>query len=386
MAIGEYKEMAEKKENKRKTDITLENLSRQVRKKLEPGMIIKNYKELCSLLCLSEMGGNTKKANLKNLEQFCKYEKSGNKFKILEIYEEALERQDKRIDAKKSIYCKYFETLMLGYFIAHEDKEEYTPTKKQLWNDLGMIGKSYIENSGSEIFLQDFISEHKKDGLKIYPWQFERANHNVYSLLDDITKKGLASLANRKLITYKPEIIWKCKNGQKGERVYTLREENKIDECRKSALFEMNCGGMNELFGNPTKMKKFIRLRNQFLKTELGIDYIYTTYSITPVRKYLQQGLEESVKEARKLLNVAALEKLEKKAIKEYMKNMEELATGKTEFNFGEHFVEIQKLFFEKLLKLSDEEIEKYTPRSERSIQTTNEEVERAIDQEIPGV
>lgn len=52
------------------------------------GLIIKNYKELCSILEIKVEAGNSKKAQLKELERFIKYHKEGNKFIIDEVYNE----------------------------------------------------------------------------------------------------------------------------------------------------------------------------------------------------------------------------------------------------------------------------------------------------------
>lgn len=54
---------------------------------LKVGMIIKNYKELCSILEIKPTTSNSKKAQLKALEQCCKYHKEGQKFIVDEVYE-----------------------------------------------------------------------------------------------------------------------------------------------------------------------------------------------------------------------------------------------------------------------------------------------------------
>ena len=56
---------------------------------LKVGMIIKNYKELCKLLEIPVKAGDSKKAQLKALEQVCMYHKEGNKFIVDSIVENA---------------------------------------------------------------------------------------------------------------------------------------------------------------------------------------------------------------------------------------------------------------------------------------------------------
>ena len=53
--------------------------------KLEIGMIVKNYKELCDILEVPQKGGRSKVLQLEDLQKYMKYEKEGHKFIIKEI-------------------------------------------------------------------------------------------------------------------------------------------------------------------------------------------------------------------------------------------------------------------------------------------------------------
>lgn len=50
------------------------------------GLIIKNYKELCTLLKELTKTGKSKQLQLNDFERYFNYEKKGNKFIIKEIY------------------------------------------------------------------------------------------------------------------------------------------------------------------------------------------------------------------------------------------------------------------------------------------------------------
>lgn len=77
--------------------------------KLKEGQIIKNYKELCGLLEIKVEAGNSKKAQLKELERFAKYHKEGNKFIIDEVYSDIKEKVDGRFNNgnKGEFYGEY---------------------------------------------------------------------------------------------------------------------------------------------------------------------------------------------------------------------------------------------------------------------------------------
>ena len=60
---------------------------------LKVGMVLKNYKHLCSLLCIEpkgKAGSNSRIAQIKEINRSVKYKKleGGNKLVILEIYNE----------------------------------------------------------------------------------------------------------------------------------------------------------------------------------------------------------------------------------------------------------------------------------------------------------
>lgn len=55
-----------------------------------------NYKEFCKRLNIKECAGNSKTKQLRELMGVCKFERIGQKYKIIEIYEEPLEYFDNR--------------------------------------------------------------------------------------------------------------------------------------------------------------------------------------------------------------------------------------------------------------------------------------------------
>jgi hypothetical protein len=66
--------------------------------KLETGMILKSYRDLCKVLNWEVTGGNTKISQMKELDRYCAWHKEKNKFIIDEIYNEIQERIDLRVN------------------------------------------------------------------------------------------------------------------------------------------------------------------------------------------------------------------------------------------------------------------------------------------------
>lgn len=73
------------------------NQASQTESKFHTDQIIKNYKELCSILGLEyKTGSNSKKAVIKELERQCKHHKEGNKFVVDEVFSSIKPKVDLR--------------------------------------------------------------------------------------------------------------------------------------------------------------------------------------------------------------------------------------------------------------------------------------------------
>ena len=107
---------------------------------LKTGDIIKNYKDMCNLLEEKISSGSSKKGTAKNWEMYIQYEKQGQKFFILNIYDVPLPKKDKRSNGNRRIYLPYVEKIFLSYLSGLENKTGYF-TKKNLLYILGMTNK-----------------------------------------------------------------------------------------------------------------------------------------------------------------------------------------------------------------------------------------------------
>ena len=122
------------------------------------GMVIKNYKELCKILVEDVLEGNSKKAQLKEWERYFLWEKKGQKFIILDIYDEPLPKKDDR--QNRNIYVQYIEVILMKLLSKQKNnKYVFYITTNQLWKLLGMINNDYKSISLED--LNDKIPEYK---------------------------------------------------------------------------------------------------------------------------------------------------------------------------------------------------------------------------------
>ena len=82
--------------------------------KIEEGMLIKNYKELCELLNLKITTGKSKQIQMREIERYMDLLKDGNSYVVLEIY-------DKPIPSTvSSKYTKFIQNILL-YYLSKQD-------------------------------------------------------------------------------------------------------------------------------------------------------------------------------------------------------------------------------------------------------------------------
>ena len=115
---------------------------------LKQGQVIKNYKELCKILDIKVGAGNTKLAQLKELERYCKYKKDGNKFVIEEIYNNPLAKVDGRGKSAgsrnnyKGIYAELADKLILDYLNSF-NKSVINTTNNVIAEKIGLINHNF---------------------------------------------------------------------------------------------------------------------------------------------------------------------------------------------------------------------------------------------------
>ena len=100
--------------------------------RLEIGMIVKNYKELCNLLNENPKTGNSKNAQLKEWQRYFEFERPKYKqsYIILDIYDEPLDKEDNRKSGNYTVY-------------GNENSAKYQEIKKYF-----KVLAAYINNPG----------------------------------------------------------------------------------------------------------------------------------------------------------------------------------------------------------------------------------------------
>lgn len=281
--------------------------------KLNIGMVVKNYKELCSLLSQEVKTGNSKKYQLEDFKCYFDWEKSGQKFIISDIYDTPLTKEDKRKLGNNSIYVQCIEVILLQ-FLSQQKGYKCTLSKRDWWKMLGIVNYKYGNTPESDL---------KTLSPEVTSWEVKHFYQRCNKKLEKILFSALNNLRNRKLITYEVQTIIIDSNGNSIE----------ADDEQKKKILQMERYVLCDLM----EYENIIQVFSKFQQVEfyskvsemLNINYGWSRYFKQLKIIYLPDGIREVLPEAkiklqRELLNEKVVDCLEVNAKNIFEKNKSE--------------------------------------------------------------
>lgn len=259
----------------------------------EIGMVVKNYKEMCKMLGVEICEGNSKKAQLKEWARYLLWEKKGQKFIILDIYDTPLPKQDGR--QEKNIYVQYIELILIKILSRQKESEEpFYFTTNQLWQSLGMINNKYRKISLDS--LNEKITEYKVTSFDMNKF-YQRCNQR----LRDILFSSLNKLEDRALIKYEIEtIIVLCDdNGEKNFLPANNIQKKQILKAEKKVLKDMGLESKRHVYAKFKETEFFYRM-DTYLQEWYGWD---STFNCIKIIYNKEDILETVCKDEEKLKN-----------------------------------------------------------------------------------
>lgn len=206
---------------------------------LKEGMVVKNYRELCKLLGIEVKAGNTKIAQIKELETFCSFHKEGNKFVIDEIYEVQKDKEDGR----EGGYSEMRTMLLRMLLLCKEEDTVVFPTSVLL-KKLSAINNNYATGRRRQEELGEILNIDKSYVEDFYKSTNVNLQRGLETNLNKLQKKRLLFWSNEIMICKnKVGEIKKNKLGEpeldsNGNIVCTITNEFRVatDEERKMIL------------------------------------------------------------------------------------------------------------------------------------------------------
>lgn len=168
--------------------------------KLKQGQVIKNYKELCKILDLKIEAGNSKIAQMKELERYYKFSKQGYKIIVEEVYASLKLKKDGRGNNGRH-FMKY-DTLMDEILInlLLKNNGHIQQTFAGIMKMLGMFSNGYenLNKSGHITFTK--VNKISSPGLTLTYQQ------KLYNIVEKCLETALKRLRRQGIIKYSKEI------------------------------------------------------------------------------------------------------------------------------------------------------------------------------------
>ncbi len=268
---------------------------------LQENMVIKNYKELCSLLETKSLAGNSKKAQLKELETYVKYEKQGNKFIIKEIYKEQKIKEDGRVGGYSEM-----RTLILRLLdVSNQNNNIVLPTNVLL-RKLSMVNDNYAiarrsQKELSELldmkqdYIADFYSStHKnlKRALETNLNKLQRERLIFWSNTIMVCKNKIGDIKKNELGEFEVDEDGKLVCDIEQEfRVATQQEKEIILSTEKQVLTKYGFNEIGDIYKH-CKSDSFYKEVYKRVKKSCNINFYFLGYDIT----FIKENVEEELK------------------------------------------------------------------------------------------
>lgn len=250
-----------------------ENTKRIDTSRLESGVVVKNYKEMCEILDEDICGGDSKKAQIKEWSRYFAWEKKGQKFIILDIYDEPLPKDDGR--QNKNIYVQYIQVILMKILSKQKNtKDPFYITTNQLWKLLGMINNNYKNISLDD--LNNMITDYEVTSFDMKKF-YQRCNQR----LREILFSSLNKLEDRALIKYEIEtvIVFFDEDRKTVYKPANDIRKKKILKAERKVLLDMELESKQHAYAKFKETEFFERV-NAYLHEWYGWEYTFNRIKI----------------------------------------------------------------------------------------------------------
>lgn len=250
--------------------------------KLYAGQTFKNYKELCSELEWEvKKSTDTKNAQFKELERYCKFSKMGHKFYIEEVYDKPKEKIENR--GKSSIYGNLVQLLIAD--LLAQCKGHVSISRTKLMVTIGMVNCNYGE---CRELIQKLSKYTEIDEKVIYDFY-----NTSTSSLKSVIETALNNLMDKRVIMYK-KIIKVSERNSYNTREATDEELDIIMTIEKDVLEELGYEKMSSVRVSKD-WNKFKKKTKKLIHEETNIDFYFTAYDIVINYKYILDERNELI-------------------------------------------------------------------------------------------
>lgn len=334
---------------------------------LYEGLIVKNYKEMCSILNCepSKTKGSSRTYQIKDWQRYFDFEKSGQKFIITEVYDTPYPTIDAR-KLKEGLYVKYIELLLIKYLSTcngHQTKI----TKGNLYQILGLVNANYGEYRLSKNKHISTVDSKLKEAIK----ESDISKADIVSFyqraelkLNKILSTALNSMSKRFLIKYETEYVIKLPVCE-GTDEYTLKiaDTNQVSNILYaqnyilgvmgySNITQVMLAGQLQVFNSKTDA--YLREKYGWLGfySQLSIIYMNDIAREIPLKAEEIRRLSSELQ--RKDLNKIVIKSLNTQAATKFnnTNNKNTFGESNTLYQYNDNYIQAQEALSEYLVNL----------------------------------
>lgn len=236
-------------------------------------MVVKNYKELCSLLNEPVRTSDSKQAQMKEWKRYFRFHKQRKKQSIIidEIYSSPLPKTAQK-SGRKPIYQEYLNNILVNYLLA-QNGYTATMTLRKWYYILGMVNENYDKLSFSSIKQQnDNIKEHNIETF--YQICNNKLRTTFLGALNSLKKQGI--------IDYEELVFVKYNDYSDTSYLATEGCLDSIEYAQQEALSKIGIENISELY-KQNKFDEYNQIFNNLISRLYGIQYIYRKYKVSYV-------------------------------------------------------------------------------------------------------
>ena len=282
---------------------------------LNDGDIIPNYKELCNILKLPVLSGNSKIAQEEELKRYMDFEKIGHKYHINKIYQNPLPD----LSAKGSLYYELLELVLCEILSDHISVNGtlYRSTINQLAESVGFVNDIYFQYLWHKNKLSAQLDVPLETVERLYKESQRNYKSVIYRTLTNMEKHKIIKFQE---VYYVQEVLEKDnviiidkadKYGDKTSTIYrpieidddfrkaTEKEIQVITETEYEILKRYEADNIYELYKLGIA-GEYYNIVQQKLIDKLGIGRYYKVLEIYLIKDGLQKRakkLSENIKE-----------------------------------------------------------------------------------------
>lgn len=274
---------------------------KELKRKLK-GKYYLSYFELMNVIGEPKYKGNQKKAQMKALSRYIKFEyiPEDHKYIIYEVYSEPLPNFETRADAKR---IKYIEKILMLLF-KESQLGSIAKTKFEWWELLGMINSTYSDYYNAIINDKDL-----KEVINLFPTDKQITEWDINNFYKRSNKKFseiffhiLEDLKDRMILDYKEVYLIK-REQDSSYKVANPTEEENIRYCIGKAMDDFNLSHykLSKLL-NKKDLENFYNTISKYERDLYGYNYVIKEWQINITRQILDIRIKQIDDELNNLL------------------------------------------------------------------------------------